>query len=322
MSMVTRCPSCNTVFRVTPQQLQAHNGDVRCGRCMMVFDGFKGLAVLPEPTAAESEKAVSPVVAQSPTVAHEPVDEKSEPFAEHDRQAAAPEPGALSEPFPSGFEFEPDSPSAVEAAAPESERTEGDADSNWESSHATVRSVEWPASAEIQAEERTVKPAQWRSWLWTAGGALLLLLLLGQASYYYRVELAASHPALKSILTGLCNIAGCDVPLPQRPKLIYIEASDMQVVDSTRPDVIRLTATLRNHAGYDVAFPALDLVLTNARDHSVARRIFMPGEYLDQGKKPKSGIPANGEVTFHLDLDIGNLDAAGFRLDLLAATSG
>lgn len=55
MSMVTRCPSCNTMFRVTPQQLQAQQGKVRCGRCMMVFDGFKGLATLPDLAPGESQ---------------------------------------------------------------------------------------------------------------------------------------------------------------------------------------------------------------------------------------------------------------------------
>src|SRR5512134_2316829 len=51
--MVTRCPSCDTMFRVTPQHLQAYHGQVRCGRCMTVFDGFKGLATLPDQGAPE-----------------------------------------------------------------------------------------------------------------------------------------------------------------------------------------------------------------------------------------------------------------------------
>src|SRR5215203_2424656 len=49
MSIVTRCPACATTFRVTPVQLQAQHGMVRCGRCGQVFDGFKTLATLPDP---------------------------------------------------------------------------------------------------------------------------------------------------------------------------------------------------------------------------------------------------------------------------------
>jgi len=317
VSMVTRCPSCNTVFHVTPQQLQAHHGDVRCGRCMMVFDGFKGLTVLPAPNATEPEKHIQSPKAPRQVIPDDPAAEQQQETAHHDQQLAEAGSGTFPEPSIPGFEFEPVSLPVSAYSAPESESLERKDDSISGDDRAAALRVGAPE--ETFPEDATVERARRQSWLWAVGSILLLLVLAGQASYYYRVELAATHPALKSVLTRLCDAAGCDVPLPQRPKLIYIEASDMQVVDPARPDVIRLTATLRNHAGYDVAFPALDLVLTNTRDHGVARRIFMPGEYLDAGKKLKSGIPASGEVTIRLDLDIGNLDAAGFRLALLAA---
>ncbi|HXF65563.1 MAG TPA: MJ0042-type zinc finger domain-containing protein, partial [Burkholderiales bacterium] len=57
MSMITRCPSCHTAFRVTPRELQARGGQVRCGRCLTVFDGFSTLATLPEPPAAPAPAA-------------------------------------------------------------------------------------------------------------------------------------------------------------------------------------------------------------------------------------------------------------------------
>ena len=43
MSLVTRCSSCATAFRVLPGQLSARNGRVRCGKCGTVFDGIAGL---------------------------------------------------------------------------------------------------------------------------------------------------------------------------------------------------------------------------------------------------------------------------------------
>lgn len=36
-TMQTRCPQCETVFRVSVAQLQARDGLVRCGRCLKVF---------------------------------------------------------------------------------------------------------------------------------------------------------------------------------------------------------------------------------------------------------------------------------------------
>ena len=54
-------------------------------------------------------------------------------------------------------------------------------------------------------------------------------------------------------------------------------------------------------------------------EHALARRIFVPEEYLDQTRDPHAGIPPRAEITVALDLDTGDLNAAGFRLDLIAA---
>src|SRR5258706_11639308 len=79
MSIATQCPSCGTTFRVTPPQLQAQHGMVRCGRCAQVFDGFKTLTTLPEAPAANAEPqsvardheplTPAPVVTPAPTTA-------------------------------------------------------------------------------------------------------------------------------------------------------------------------------------------------------------------------------------------------------------
>jgi predicted Zn finger-like uncharacterized protein len=154
---------------------------------------------------------------------------------------------------------------------------------------------------------------------WAAGAALLSFTLVGQAAHFYRSDLAVQYPVLKPWLVQMCDALRCKVSPPQRPRQIAIEASDLQVNDPARPNVIQLTATLRNHSGYDLGYPALDLVLTNTREHTLARRIFQPREYLDAGRDPISGIPANAEITVRLDLDTGDLNPAGFRLDLLSA---
>ena len=271
MSLVTQCAKCGTTFRVTSQQLQAHNGKVRCGTCMTVFDGMGGL------------------VALSDDVSGQP--------------AGAPAAGDVA-----GFELEPVEPSAAPAPAAR------------------------PAEAPQQLQEYGVAPEQLAfedetfaapqppgaRW-WAAGAALLMLVLAGQAAYFYRSELAVQYPGLKPYLVQLCEPLRCAVAPPQRPRLIGIEASDLQVTDPARPGIIQLTATLRNHAGHDLGYPALDLVLTNTREHTLARRIFLPKDYLEPGRDAQAGIPASAEITVSLNLDTGDLNPAGFRLDLLPA---
>ncbi len=43
-SMVTTCPHCQTTFRVTAEQLNARQGEVRCGHCLRIFNAFDALA--------------------------------------------------------------------------------------------------------------------------------------------------------------------------------------------------------------------------------------------------------------------------------------
>jgi len=258
MSMVTKCPSCATLFRVTSQQLQAHGGRVRCGQCQNVFDGLKALAA---------------------------------------------------EPTPAGFELEPVEPTtapAVEPVAPPAPLPE-DVDYG-------------PAPEQLSFDDQLdASSARRRGWAWALGSALLLFVLAGQAAYFQRGELAAQFPVLKPYLVQLCAQLDCRILPPQRPKQIAIEASDLQAPDPSQPRLIQLTATLRNHAAQDLGFPALDLVLTNTKEHTLARRIFLPREYLGRGRDPAAGIPANAEVTVRLEIDTGDLNPAGFRLDLLAA---
>lgn len=57
--MFTCCPQCETVFRVTANQLRAARGDVRCGNCAHVFNAMEFLAdELPRLEEEESQPAM------------------------------------------------------------------------------------------------------------------------------------------------------------------------------------------------------------------------------------------------------------------------
>ena len=301
--MVTRCPGCNTLFRVTPQQLQAREGKVRCGRCMLVFDGFKMLAAMPDQAAQRQEEAQDIMSASAPplqpavseaaaSVVAATTDEQAVTPVAHEQAVAARPATQL-----------PDDAAPVAIAQP--------------AIAASLQTLE----AEWPAESAQTVPSRGRG-LWGAGSALLLLVVAVQAAYFYRTQLAADYPGLRPVLVQICGALGCSVPLPQRHHLLKVEASDLQIIDPARPSVIQLTVTLRNPAAYDLAFPALDLVLTNTQEHTLARRIFLPREYLEPGKQAGAGIPANAEITVSLDLDTGNLGASGFRLYLLPGPAG
>ncbi|HZF31018.1 MAG TPA: zinc-ribbon and DUF3426 domain-containing protein [Gammaproteobacteria bacterium] len=75
--LFTRCPDCDTTFRVTDDALKKAHGQVRCGRCASVFNAYAelreppsdGAATQDEPRAAGSGTASAPqreAAAQSP----------------------------------------------------------------------------------------------------------------------------------------------------------------------------------------------------------------------------------------------------------------
>lgn len=318
MSLITRCRHCHTTFRIKPEQLQAHGGQVRCGRCMQIFNGLASL--VPEMQMDAGQTAGPPPVIVSPPVASPAATvvstasgaEVTAPLI--DMPAPAPVSASTAEPMGAALPA-----AAVEPAeAVRAEVVRAEAVQAEELRAGTQESAVSPDNPFVY-HPATPSPGARRSPRLVAACVVLLTALAAQGIYFYRGDIAARHPLARQWLTAACAEAGCTVPLPQDPKAIVIEASDLQTLDPVRPDRIQLTATLRNHAGHDVAYPALDLVLTNANDHTLARRIFLPADYLGRGQDARAGFTANAELTVRLALETGDLGAAGFRLTLLAA---
>jgi len=297
--MITQCPSCHTHFRVHAEQLAARAGQVRCGRCSRIFDALEYLIEQPvqarAPTADEA--AAAPVAATSgellppsapPQTAHAHVDVP--PPAVAAGAASLPESGwVASEPALSALpEFEPGAPAG------------GAAD---------VSAFDFGPDAAAQPAGRA------RRWPWLLGALLLLALLLAQAAYYYRSALIVLLPQAKPYAAELCARLRCDLPLPRRVDLISIEASDLQA-DTTNPNVMVLSATLKNRAVFDQQLPLLELTLTDAQDQPVVRRVLSPGDYMGKGSAVAASFAANSEIAVKVFIEGSQIKATGYRLYL------
>ncbi|MDC6134284.1 zinc-ribbon domain-containing protein, partial [Burkholderia gladioli] len=62
MPLATRCPHCETVFRIQPEHLTLHGGLARCGHCQQVFDAAHSL-VDPDPELAPAIVETTPAAA-------------------------------------------------------------------------------------------------------------------------------------------------------------------------------------------------------------------------------------------------------------------
>jgi hypothetical protein len=154
--------------------------------------------------------------------------------------------------------------------------------------------------------------------LWWLGSLLLLLALALQVGYRYRGEIAVLVPEAKPLLERMCVELGCDVPLPRRAELLSIESSDLQA-DGSHPNVMVLTATLRNRAAFVQAFPALELSLTSAEGQTVARRVLMPRDYVAPPARVDAGFPSGSELQIRVYIEAAELKPTGYRLYLFYA---
>lgn len=283
MSAITQCPECGTRFRVSQEQLEAHQGMVRCGRCQTAFNAQEHLhddepsPQLSLPIAPEEEQTVATPLAETITTA------KSVAPADTAEPPGTPRTAAGEDHYFS-----------LDLSVPEHD------------------SVSPDEAEEVLAATMKNRPA----WPWAAAAGVLLLLLLAQAAYFFRIELAARMPGLKPALAGYCSALGCSVPMPQNADLMSIETSDLEA-DPAHPNLITLTATLRNkspHAPYTQAYPDLELTLLDINDTPMARRIFRPAEYLRHAGDEKLGLGANRESDIKLNLDTTDLKPSGYRL--------
>ena len=139
--------------------------------------------------------------------------------------------------------------------------------------------------------------------------------MLAQAAYHYRIAITLLFPETKPYAVALCVTVGCELPLPRRIELMSIEASDLQA-DTTNPNVMVLSATLKNRAIFNQQHPLLELTLTDAQDQPVVRRVLAPQDYLGKAVNTQTGFAANTETAIKVFIEGSQVKATGYRLYL------
>jgi len=290
--LVTTCTHCLARFRVTPQQLNEKQGQVRCGRCHKIFSGFEALERLPDDDtgtrllaqrAGESGEEPEMLAELDEPVE---IDLPAPPVAE---PASAPPPPA-SPPPP-----RVDRPAMVEPPAPTPSRP-------------------LPARARSSpALSLEPPPRKKLSRAWAFGAALMFVVLAVEAVYGFRAALAQRYPVLRPWLEAACAQAACTVPWPREDALLKLEDSELNEVPG-RPTEIALGARIRNLATFAQEFPHIEITLTDTSGQAAVRRVLRPADYL--GRTPARGeaLAAGADLTIQLRLETPRLHATGYEL--------
>ena len=173
-----------------------------------------------------------------------------------------------------------------------------------------------PSSDEWENRFAWDKPRERKRNSWLAAGSLVLaLLLVGQTVWHFRDAIAAHFPATRAALVRACSFAGCTIRPLRDVAALSIEASDLQA-DPAHRGLLILAASVRNRAHYAIAYPYLELTLTDASDQPVVRRAFAPSEYAGGTVDVARGILGGSEMPVKMFVDASATSQAGYRLYL------
>lgn len=162
--------------------------------------------------------------------------------------------------------------------------------------------------------------------------ALSLLLALGlQLVHQFRDLVAAYHPASRPLLTQWCEMVGCKLTPPLRLEALQVDNLELVRTSSEGPDTYRLTVVVRNQASIDLAWPHVDLTLTDEAGSVIARRVFSPADaqWLDTADSKADGAksatpaasvptaaPSLRSTTLQWRLQAPDIKPAGYTAEL------
>ncbi|MEM5364471.1 DUF3426 domain-containing protein [Paraburkholderia azotifigens] len=160
MLLATRCPFCETVFRLQPEQLTLRRGLVRCGHCKQVFDASSSLFDVSNGVGIDKAKHVTIDDVTAHTL---------DSLANGGAQSAAPEAKPVAPPVVTQVQeaapaqtAEPAEPASVSAAGPAVERETAraeDAPSLHDTAAGTESAVDTEASAAQSAADAEHAPS-------------------------------------------------------------------------------------------------------------------------------------------------------------------
>lgn len=343
--LFTRCPECDTTFRLTDETLKKANGQVRCGRCASVFNAYAELhdpaakSFEPEPAArgAAEASAAEPSAAQggapAPPPAAAPTAESpaGDPAAEiplepAPNDAAAPVAsvgGASAAEAVTASASDSDSERAADATEGAAVPLPGDAPPS-DSSAISATEVDRVLTAEPQPLPQTAyawdapPPAQPRPGArrWAVGAALALVTLSAQALHHFRSDIAA-HSTFGPWLTATYEAFGMTLA----PTWDVHQYEILDWVATAEPNArglgsLKITARIQNRGPLRQPYPSVQLRLKDRWEEAVGSRMFTPAEYLPRDT-PRGRLMSPGE-TARAEIEVVDPgpDAYGFELDV------
>jgi predicted Zn finger-like uncharacterized protein len=293
--LLTRCPDCDTTFRVTDETLKKANGQVRCGRCASVFNAYAELqdtgAIVIEPTAADAGSNAA-LESAAKSIADRKI---AEVVAE---AGIAPTEDSEAESSPAAEDFEAISAQQVDEVL---------------ASTVSAAPADGPAAwSAFEAKPERKPTSRW----WSAAAALAFVALGAQALHHFRSDVAG-HPRFGPLIQDVYAALGTEL----EPRWDVRQYEILDWVATAEPNArglgsLKITARIQNRGPLRQPYPAVHLRLKDRLDKAVSSRMFTPAEYLSR-ESPRERLMAPGETTrAEMEVVDPGPDAYGFELDV------
>ncbi len=308
--LFTRCPDCDTTFRITDAALKKAGGRVRCGRCASIFDAYAELkeaddsagaaadheattqndtaASAPSPAPTEASQALADAQpSESPGTTS-----SSEPTAEPEL-AADREPADDTGPFEAGSgAMSPDAiDNVLRASVPAAELA-----------------PDWPDLLRAQQPPRS----RW----WSVAAVLALIALALQIANHNRSALAG-NPTLGRWVQSAYDELGVRVtPVWDVHQYKILDWTATAEPNTRGLGSLKISARIQNLSPRPQPYPSVQLRLKDRWEEAVGGRLFAPNEYLSRAIERDVLMSPGETARASIEVVDPGPDAYGFELDV------
>lgn len=290
--MQTQCPHCQTLFRLTDEQLRAADGLVRCGHCHIIYNALDD---------ADLAKHTQNTAENNNERAH---------INERDDNGGARLHNKTGSPVKHSVSHKTNKPKTHNKPAT-----------------AEPAAIQDVTELLFGGDEHKLIPDEFRmhhtrpaySMLSTLAWSLAILLLgaslVVEYAWFNRNELVAV-PELKPWMTKFCELADCEFIALRDPE--QIEMLNRNVYSHPNIDeALMVNVTIINHASYAQPYPNVQIEFSNMLGERVAARIFSPEQYLRLDAQQISLLEPEHEVSFDLEIQDPGEKAKTYEFNFL-----
>lgn len=329
--MQTRCPACQTLYRIDEDVLQRAGGQARCFRCDNVFDAYSNrlddqaepddsLPTLDMDTDATIDSDLDP---DDTGVLADPGEPMTRPFADDEADTRPPiafDAEPQTEPSPDGAhpldgaDIDASGRHAPDLHADDSRPLDSDSfqmdtlDVPSELSPDLLRDDPAPPVSAAAIEPPSHLPG-------IALAALLIVLVLGQLAWFNRDQVIAT-PQGRALAEGICDLAGCSLPPRRAPSRYTVMHRDIGAAPDS-PGVLVMDLRFRNDADFAQPLPDIQLSLYDSEEKLLARRRLHAHEYLFPAPPETARVAPGEQVAVTLKLQDPGRHTTGFKLEFL-----